>query len=47
MISGIQSKITRHEEKLKNMTHNEDKNQSIKTDRYRTETDVRISKREP
>jgi hypothetical protein len=28
------------------MTHNEEKDESIKTDRYRTETDVGISRQE-
>ena len=32
MIPNIQPKFTRHSEKLKNMTHNNEKNQSIKID---------------
>lgn len=32
LLSGIQSKITRQTKKQKNMSYNEEKNQSIKTD---------------
>lgn len=32
MISNIQPRITSHTEKLKNITHNHEKNRSIKTD---------------